>query len=113
MKSDENDLIYRVLCFVLDFLNFYLFDFPIFSPQPNGIVIYVASLFHFILFLVFCNDFVLSVDTGPRSIMNIEETSKKRPFFTSPEDVFDEEYYDEQMPEKKRRLTPEQVCVNC
>lgn len=41
--------------------------------------------------------------------MNIEETSKKRPFFTSPEDMFDEEYYDEQMPEKKRRLTPEQV----
>ena len=56
---------------------------------------------------------MLSVGTGPRSIMNIEETSKKRPFFTSPEDMFDEEYYDEQMPEKKRRLTPEQVCIYC
>lgn len=43
--------------------------------------------------------------------MNMEDTSKKRPFFTSPEDMFDEEYYDEQMPEKKRRLTPEQVRV--
>lgn len=48
---------------------------------------------------------------GPRSIMGIEETSSKRsrPFFSSPDDLFDEEYYDEQLPEKKRRLTPEQV----
>ncbi|KAJ4960676.1 hypothetical protein NE237_020586 [Protea cynaroides] len=46
---------------------------------------------------------------GSRSILNIEETSKKRPFFSSPEELMDEEYYDEQMPEKKRRLTPEQV----
>jgi homeobox-leucine zipper protein len=43
--------------------------------------------------------------------MSIEETSSKRsrPFFSSPEELFDEEYYDEQLPEKKRRLTPEQV----
>ncbi|CAM0944389.1 unnamed protein product [Alopecurus aequalis] len=33
----------------------------------------------------------------------------KRPFFTSPDDLLEEEYYDEQLPEKKRRLTPEQV----
>ncbi|XP_010551895.1 PREDICTED: homeobox-leucine zipper protein HAT5 [Tarenaya hassleriana] len=46
---------------------------------------------------------------GGRSMMNMEETSKRRPFFSSPEDLYDEEYYDEQLPEKKRRLTPEQV----
>nr|GMD56199.1 homeobox-leucine zipper protein HAT5 [Ipomoea batatas] len=45
-----------------------------------------------------------------RSVVKLEETSKRsRPFFTSPEDLFDEEYYDEQSPEKKRRLSPEQV----
>ncbi|CAI9770722.1 unnamed protein product [Fraxinus pennsylvanica] len=27
----------------------------------------------------------------------------------SPEDLYDEEYYDEQLPKKKRHLTPEQV----
>ena len=36
----------------------------------------------------------------------------KRPFFTSPDDLLEDEYYDEQLPEKKRRLTPEQVS-NC
>lgn len=41
--------------------------------------------------------------------MSSDETSKKRPFFSSPEELLDEEYYDEQLPEKKRRLTPEQV----
>ncbi|XP_010435620.1 PREDICTED: homeobox-leucine zipper protein HAT5 [Camelina sativa] len=48
---------------------------------------------------------------GARSMMmiNIEETSKRRPFFSSPEDLYDEEYYDDQLPEKKRRLTSEQV----
>lgn len=39
----------------------------------------------------------------------MEETSKRRPFFTSPEDLYDDEYYDDQLPEKKRRLTTEQV----
>lgn len=42
-------------------------------------------------------------------MMNMEETLKRRPFYTSQEDLFDEEYYDEQSPEKKRRLSPEQV----
>ncbi|KAJ4827070.1 Homeobox-leucine zipper protein hox16 [Turnera subulata] len=46
---------------------------------------------------------------GPRSMISMEETSKRRPFFSSPEELFDEEYYDEQLPEKKRRLTAEQV----
>ncbi|KAJ9152468.1 hypothetical protein P3X46_026030 [Hevea brasiliensis] len=48
---------------------------------------------------------------GPRlSMLNMEvDTSKKRPFFSSPEELFDDEYYEEQLPEKKRRLTPEQV----
>lgn len=38
-----------------------------------------------------------------------ERTKRSRPFFTSPEELFDEEYYDELLPEKKRRLSPEQV----
>lgn len=48
---------------------------------------------------------------GPRSVMNMEETLKRRPFFSSPEELLDEEYYDEQSPEKKRRLSPEQVSI--
>ncbi|KAK2661815.1 hypothetical protein Ddye_000389 [Dipteronia dyeriana] len=46
---------------------------------------------------------------GGRSMMSIEETSKRRPFFSSSDDLYDESYYDEQSPEKKRRLTPDQV----
>lgn len=47
---------------------------------------------------------------GPRSlVMNPGETFKKQPFFSSPDELFDHEYYDEQSPEKKRRLTVEQV----
>ncbi|XP_073010947.1 homeobox-leucine zipper protein HOX16-like [Typha latifolia] len=46
---------------------------------------------------------------GGRSVIGIEEGRSKRPFFTSPEELLEEEYYDEQLPEKKRRLTPEQV----
>lgn len=46
---------------------------------------------------------------GARSEMNMEETLKRRPFFSSGDEVYDEEYYDEQLPGKKRRLTPEQV----
>ena len=42
--------------------------------------------------------------------MSMEESSKRRSFFSSPDELFDEEYYDEQLPEKKRRLSPEQVC---
>ncbi|WOL13798.1 hypothetical protein Cni_G22577 [Canna indica] len=39
-----------------------------------------------------------------------EGGNKGRPFFTTPEELLEEEYYyNEQLPEKKRRLTPEQV----
>ncbi|KAL3526431.1 hypothetical protein ACH5RR_011087 [Cinchona calisaya] len=50
-----------------------------------------------------------SIFRGARSVPNMEETSKRRPFFSSPDELFDEEYYNEQLPEKKRRLTSEQV----
>ncbi|XP_043692800.1 homeobox-leucine zipper protein HAT5-like [Telopea speciosissima] len=46
---------------------------------------------------------------GTGSMLNMEESTKRRPFFSSPEELMDEEYYDEQLPEKKRRLTSEQV----
>lgn len=42
-------------------------------------------------------------------MMSMEEGSKRRPFFSSPDELYDEEYYEEQSPEKKRRLTSEQV----
>lgn len=44
-------------------------------------------------------------------MLSMEDTSRKRPFFSSPEDYLDDEYYDEQLPEKKRRLTAEQVTL--
>ncbi|XP_019442581.1 PREDICTED: homeobox-leucine zipper protein HAT5 isoform X2 [Lupinus angustifolius] len=44
-----------------------------------------------------------------RSMMSMEESSKRRPFFSSPDELFDDEYYEEQLPEKKRRLTSDQV----
>ncbi|XP_058778691.1 homeobox-leucine zipper protein HAT5 isoform X1 [Vicia villosa] len=44
-----------------------------------------------------------------RTMMSMEEGSKRRPFFSSPDELYDEEYYEEQSPEKKRRLTSEQV----
>ncbi|KAJ7974556.1 Homeobox associated leucine zipper protein [Quillaja saponaria] len=50
-----------------------------------------------------------SVFRGGISMMSMEETSKRRPFSCSPEDLFDDESYEEQLPEKKRRLTNEQV----
>lgn len=42
-----------------------------------------------------------------------ENPARKRLFFTSPDDlIYDDEYYvDEQLPEKKRRLTSEQVTM--
>ncbi|XP_060191238.1 homeobox-leucine zipper protein HAT5 [Lycium barbarum] len=46
---------------------------------------------------------------GQRSMMKMEDSSKRRTFFSSGDELYDEEYYDEQSPEKKRRLTPEQV----
>ncbi|XP_054798916.1 homeobox-leucine zipper protein HAT5-like [Prosopis cineraria] len=45
------------------------------------------------------------------SIISLDESSKKRPFFRSADELFDEEYYDEQLPEKKRRLTSAQVLL--
>ncbi|XP_044502116.1 homeobox-leucine zipper protein HAT5-like isoform X1 [Mangifera indica] len=50
-----------------------------------------------------------SLFRGATSMMSIEDSSKRRPFFTSPDDLFDDCYYDEQSPEKKRRLSAEQV----
>jgi len=50
---------------------------------------------------------------GARSVVGMEEgRGVKRPFFTTADDLWDEEYYDDQMPEKKRRLTAEQT-VDC
>ncbi|CAI0455948.1 unnamed protein product [Linum tenue] len=46
---------------------------------------------------------------GQRTMLSMEDNSKRRPFFSSPGDFYDEEYYDEQSPEKKRRLSAEQV----
>lgn len=47
---------------------------------------------------------------GSRTFMNIGETSKRKPFFCTAEElIYDEEYDDDQLPQKKRRLTPEQV----
>lgn len=53
-------------------------------------------------------------DEGSRSVMGLmdQESSRRRPFFSSSssqDELFDEEYYDEQLPEKKRRLTADQV----
>jgi homeobox-leucine zipper protein len=42
-------------------------------------------------------------------LIGFDLKGSKRPFFTSAEELLEEEYYDEQLPEKKRRLTPEQV----
>jgi homeobox-leucine zipper protein len=50
-----------------------------------------------------------SVSLGPRTILSMEDVTRRRPFFSISDDMYDEEYYDEQSPEKKRRLTPEQV----
>ncbi|WOK92056.1 homeobox-leucine zipper protein HOX16 [Canna indica] len=53
-----------------------------------------------------------SVFQGVRSVvLGVPEdggASKRRPFFTSPDEIY-EEYYEEQLPEKKRRLTTEQI----
>ncbi|KAK9117097.1 hypothetical protein Sjap_016044 [Stephania japonica] len=49
---------------------------------------------------------------GPINLCMDEGGSKRRPFFStssSEELLFDDEFYDEQLPEKKRRLTPDQV----
>ncbi|KAL8162134.1 hypothetical protein V2J09_013623 [Rumex salicifolius] len=49
---------------------------------------------------------------GQTLMMSMGDSPKKRPFFTtSSEELYDDEYYDEQLPEKKRRLTPDQVVM--
>ncbi|KAJ9562529.1 hypothetical protein OSB04_007689 [Centaurea solstitialis] len=53
--------------------------------------------------------FQISNQTGTRIGFNMDEASKKRPFLSSIDDMLEEEYYDEQSTEKKRRLSPEQV----
>ncbi|PIA40475.1 hypothetical protein AQUCO_02500286v1 [Aquilegia coerulea] len=51
-----------------------------------------------------------SIFRGSRSLLNMEENpNKKRAFFSYAEEFMEEEFYDEQLPEKKRRLTAEQV----
>ncbi|XP_006659398.2 homeobox-leucine zipper protein HOX5-like [Oryza brachyantha] len=50
----------------------------------------------------------------PTAVLGVEDARGtaavgKRPFFTTHEELLEEEYYDEQAPEKKRRLTAEQV----
>ncbi|KAK9067281.1 hypothetical protein SSX86_014607 [Deinandra increscens subsp. villosa] len=51
------------------------------------------------------DDYFRGTSTG----FNFEETSKKRPFMSSLDDMLEDENYDEQLTEKKRRLSPEQV----
>ncbi|KAF0899155.1 hypothetical protein E2562_013376 [Oryza meyeriana var. granulata] len=47
----------------------------------------------------------------PTAVLGMDEAraAGKRPFFKTHEELLEEEYYDEQAPEKKRRLTAEQV----
>ncbi|KAL8233966.1 hypothetical protein R6Q59_020066 [Mikania micrantha] len=46
---------------------------------------------------------------GTRIGFNMEESSKKRSYLSSIADMLEDEYSDEQLTEKKRRLSPEQV----
>lgn len=62
--------------------------------ELNGVSIYMLS--------------VVAV-AGAKSVLGMEETLTSRPFFSSHEELMEEDYYDEQLPEKKRRLSPEQV----
>jgi hypothetical protein len=89
--------------------------------QDIYIYIYIYILIDFltVIFLVFWFYTNISwyvsllggVELGGATMMSMEESTKRRPFFSSPDELLDEEYYDEQLPEKKRRLTPEQVCA--
>jgi homeobox-leucine zipper protein len=48
----------------------------------------------------------------PGAMLGMEDEraiNNKRPFFTTHEELLEEEYYDEQAQEKKRRLTTDQV----
>lgn len=58
-----------------------------------------------------CTDLLINSLIGTRMGFNMEESSKKRPFLSSIDDMLEEEYYDEQLTEKKRRLSPEQVLI--
>ncbi|XP_068637664.1 homeobox-leucine zipper protein HAT5-like isoform X2 [Aristolochia californica] len=75
--------------------------------MDSGRLIFDASC-HGNMLLMGSSDHVFR---GSRSVLNMEETLKRRPFFSSHEELMEEEYYDEQLPEKKRRLTPEQVLL--
>ncbi|KAG0473451.1 hypothetical protein HPP92_015308 [Vanilla planifolia] len=47
---------------------------------------------------------------GTSSVLAFEEgVNKRRPFFTTADELLEEDYYDDLLPEKKRRLSPEQV----
>lgn len=60
--------------------------------------------------MIFLGDSAFPVFRDARSFMGSKDgTNQRRPFFTSPEELLEEEYYDEQISEKKRRLTTEQV----
>ncbi|KAG6470129.1 hypothetical protein ZIOFF_071186 [Zingiber officinale] len=57
------------------------------------------------VFIISC-----SIWGGIKGLRSAEEHgATKRLFFTSPDEIYEEEYYEEQLPEKKRRLTPDQV----
>ncbi|KAH0457672.1 hypothetical protein IEQ34_012987 [Dendrobium chrysotoxum] len=71
---------------------------------------FIGLFLGFTLFVWNSCEFGLGSDEGTRSMLSLEEgANKRRPFFTTAEELLEEEYYDEQLPEKKRRLTPEQV----
>ncbi|KAK8949972.1 Homeobox-leucine zipper protein HOX16 [Platanthera guangdongensis] len=60
--------------------------------------------------MIFLGDSAFPIFRDARSFLRFKNgTNQPRPFFTAPEDLLEEEYYDEQIPEKKRRLTTEQV----
>ncbi|KAG2318296.1 hypothetical protein Bca4012_069421 [Brassica carinata] len=55
------------------------------------------------------NMFFLSPAAVVQGARSMEESSKRRPFFCSHEDLYDDDYYDDHTPDKKRRLTTQQV----
>jgi len=62
-----------------------------------------CKLMRFIIF------WIISEMKAGRSMMSMEEGSKRRHFFSSRDELYDEEYCQEQSPEKKCRLTSKQV----
>lgn len=69
----------------------------------------IFEVFNFLGFLAEFEIYIYIYIVGGRPVMNMEETSKRRLFFSTPDELCDEEFYDDQSPEKKRRLSPEQV----